>query len=78
MAGDRQIQRVTADMGATTGVTAGLLVLFRAIDTMSGVQVALNLPVGVQEIVLALWLIWKGFNTTVPAPLMAEWRPRAR
>lgn len=61
--------------GTALGATAGLLVLFRAIDTMSGAQVALNLPIGVQEIVLAVWLIWKGFNTTRPAPLTAEWHP---
>ena len=55
--------------GTTFGAIGALLVLFRAIDTMSGPQVALNVPIGVQEIVLAVWLIWKGFSTTVPAPV---------
>jgi hypothetical protein len=62
-------------VGTALGATAALLVLFRAIDTMSGVQVALNLPIGVQEIVLAVWLIWKGFESTGPAPIVAEWQP---
>lgn len=60
--------------GTTLGAFGALLVLFRAIDTMSGPQVALNIPIGVQEIVLAVWLIWKGFNTTVPAPRVTDRR----
>lgn len=58
--------------GTTFGAIGALLVLFRAIDTMSGLQVALNVPIGVQEIVLAVWLIWKGFNRTVPTPPAAD------
>jgi hypothetical protein len=61
--------------GTTLGAIGALLVLFRAIDTMSAPQVALNVPIGVQEIVLAVWLIWKGFNMTVPAPPVADWGP---
>lgn len=53
--------------GTSLGTVGALLVLFRAIDTMSGPQVALNVPIGVQEIVLAVWLIWKGFDRTAPA-----------
>lgn len=49
--------------GVALGLTGGLLVLFRVVDTMSGAQVALNIPIGVQEIVMAVWLIWKGFRT---------------
>ena len=58
--------------GTTFGAIGALLVLFRAIDTMSGLQVALNVPIGVQEIVLAVWLISKGFNRTVPTPPAAD------
>lgn len=61
--------------GTTLGAVGALLVLFRAIETMSGLQVALNVPIGVQEIVLAVWLIWKGFDTTVPPPPVADWGP---
>ena len=61
--------------GTTFGAIGALLVLFRAIDTMSGPQVALNVPIGVQEIVLAVWLIWKGFSTTVPAPVADRGAP---
>lgn len=48
--------------GTALGVVAALLVLFRAIETLSGVQVVLNVPIGLQELVLAVWLIWKGFS----------------
>jgi hypothetical protein len=61
--------------GTTLGAVGGLLVLFQTIDTLSGAQVALNVPIGVQEIVLAVWLIWKGFSTTVATPPVAGGRP---
>lgn len=48
--------------GTALGSVAGLLLLFRAIDVMSGAQVALNIPIGLQELVLALWLIRNGFD----------------
>jgi hypothetical protein len=59
-------------VGTTLGALGALLVLFRVVDTLSGVQVALNVPIGVQEIVLAVWLIWKGFRVTVPGPPAAD------
>ncbi len=58
--------------GTTLGAVAALLVLFRVIDTLSAPQVVLNVPIGLQEIVLAVWLIWKGFTTTVPAAPVAD------
>lgn len=48
--------------GVAFGVLAGLLVLFRVAGYMSTTQVILNLPIAVQEMVLAVWLIVKGFN----------------
>jgi hypothetical protein len=39
-----------------------LLVLFPAIATLSGFQIALNLPIALQEMV---WLILKGFRPTL-------------
>jgi hypothetical protein len=49
-------------VGTGLGFVAAMLVLFRVVDTMSATQVALNAPIGVQELVLAGWLIWKGFR----------------
>ena len=64
-------------VGTTLGAVAGVLVLFQAVDMMSGVQVALNVPIGVQELVLAVWLLVKGFSA--PASMLAEWpEPLAR
>lgn len=53
--------------GTALGAVAALLVLFRVTETLSGVQVALNIPIGVQEMVFAIWLILKGFRQ-VPSP----------
>jgi hypothetical protein len=41
---------------------AGLLVIFGVTNNASTVDSVLRLPLGVQEIVLAVWLIAKGFN----------------
>lgn len=60
-------------VGTTLGFTAALLVLYDAIDTLSGAQITLNLPIGVQELVLAIWLIWKGF--TIPKRATADTQP---
>jgi hypothetical protein len=42
---------------------SGILGLFTLISSMSTVQMVLVLPLAVQEMVLALWLIAKGFNS---------------
>jgi hypothetical protein len=54
-------------VGATLGIVASMLVMFRFISFLSTIQVVLNLPIGVQEMVLAVWLIVKGFNTSASA-----------
>jgi hypothetical protein len=41
-----------------------MLVMFQLVGPMSTVQVVLNLPIAVQEMVLAAWLIVKGFNSS--------------
>ena len=40
---------------------AALLVMFRLIANFSTTEVVLALPIAVQEMVLAVWLIAKGF-----------------
>lgn len=50
-------------VGVVLGMVAALLVMFGAVDSMSTVQVVLNVPIGVNEIVLAIWLIAKGFRS---------------
>ena len=49
------------------GAVAALLVLFAVVGSMSTVQVVLNVPIGIQEIVLAVWLIVKGFRASPAA-----------
>ncbi|MGO8948054.1 MAG: DUF4386 domain-containing protein [Ktedonobacterales bacterium] len=53
--------------GVLLGLVAAMLVLFGVTSYMSTTQVVLNLPIAVQEIVLAVWLIITGFNPTAIA-----------
>lgn len=50
------------------GGAAGLLVLFGITTLGSGLHTAMNVPIGVQELVLATWLIFVGFSAR-PAPV---------
>lgn len=54
-------------VGAILGLVASMFVLFGLIGQLSTIQVVLNLPIGVQELVLAVWLIVKGFNSSAIA-----------
>ncbi|HSP36565.1 MAG TPA: DUF4386 domain-containing protein [Frankiaceae bacterium] len=49
-------------VGAAAYLVAGLLVMY-GLKPLSGPQVGLEAPLGLQEIALALWLIVKGFET---------------
>jgi hypothetical protein len=49
-------------------MVSSLLVMFGLIEPMSPTQIVLALPILVQEMVLAVWLIAKGFNPSVIAP----------
>jgi hypothetical protein len=66
-------------VGTVLCLTAGLLVLFQSIAVLSSTQVVLSLPLGVQEMVLAVWLIVKGFSPKTeakpPTPTVAELHP---
>jgi hypothetical protein len=48
--------------GVVLLLVAGVLIVFDAIGPLSTAQIALAAPIGVQEMVLAVWLIVKGFD----------------
>jgi Domain of unknown function (DUF4386) len=54
-------------VGATLSIVSDLLVMFSLIGPLSTTQVVLNLPIAVQEMVLAVWLIVRGFDVSVIA-----------
>ena len=56
-------------VAVTMGFTASILVVFQAITPMSTPQIVLNLPIFLQEMVLAVWLIAKGFDPSAIASL---------
>ena len=49
-------------IGCSLTIAGSLLVLFQVIAPWSTVQAVMNLPIALQEMVLAVWLIAKGFN----------------
>ena len=53
-------------IGAPLLLAAGLLAMF-GLDPLSPILVILNLPIAVNEMVLAIWLIVKGFNSSAIA-----------
>ena len=59
-------------VGAALCMVAGMLVMFRVIGPMSTSQVVLAIPIAVQEMVLAVWLIVKGFSSSAIASLSAK------
>jgi hypothetical protein len=52
-------------VGAILYWAAGVLVLFDLIEPLSTIHVLFQAPLGLQEMVLAVWLILKGFNPSV-------------
>jgi hypothetical protein len=59
-------------VGVALGAVAALLILFGVTGSMSTAQIVLNVPIGVQEMVLAVWLIFKGFRAIPVTPASAE------
>ncbi len=49
-------------LGVALGAAAAIMIIFGATSYMSGVQIALNVPIGVNELVLAVWLLTRGFT----------------
>jgi len=58
-------------IGATLFLAAGLLGMF-GLDPFSMISIFLILPHALQEMVLAIWLIVKGFNSSAIASLSAK------
>jgi uncharacterized membrane protein YidH (DUF202 family) len=56
-------------VGAFLYWLAGLLVMFDVVVPLEGAHIALQAPLGVQEMVLALWLIIKGFGASARVPV---------
>ena len=59
-------------VGAALSLACILLTMFGQLIPFSTVFILLQLPIGLQEMVLAVWLIAKGFNQTAIASLSAE------
>jgi Domain of unknown function (DUF4386) len=63
-------------VGVAIGAIAGLCVLFQITTLKSTLHTALNIPIGLQEMVLAIWLIVKGFSSPSPdAPVIPADEP---
>ena len=54
-------------VGTILAILASLLVMFHTIDIISTVYLVLFLPIALEEMFLAIWLIAKGFNSTAIA-----------
>ena len=52
-------------IGVPLWLAASLLIMFGSLTASSGLVMFLYLPIGVNEMVLAVWLIVKGFNSSV-------------
>jgi hypothetical protein len=63
-------------VGAVLYWSASVLVLFDLVEPLSSPYIALQAPLGLQEMVLALWLIVKGFNASALASASAQTAPK--
>jgi hypothetical protein len=53
-------------------LATGFLIIFQLQTAFSPVNMAMNLPIGLQEMVMAVWLIVRGFNPSAVASLSAK------
>jgi len=60
-------------IGASLSLAAALLTIFGLLVPFSTVFILLQLPIGLQELVLAVWLIVKGFNPSAIASLSEKY-----
>jgi hypothetical protein len=58
-------------------LAAGLFSMFGIIDALSPIYATLNLPSGLQEMILAVWLIVRGFNSSATVFKAAKTEPNA-
>lgn len=71
----RLIPRWISEWGLLSSIpylAAGLLVVFGLIGHMSTIDAVLRIPLGIQEMLLAVWLIVKGFNPSAVASTTAR------
>ena len=59
-------------IGVPLWIAADLLLIFGVINPFSTSMILLNLPIGVNEMALAVWLIVKGFNPSAIASRSAK------
>jgi len=59
-------------VGCSLTIVGSLLVMFQVITPWSTAQGVMNLPIALQEMVLAVWLIAKGFNPSAAASMSAK------
>jgi len=52
-------------IGTLFTISSSLLIMFHAIDIITTIYIALNLPLVLLELVLAVWFIAKGFDSNV-------------
>jgi hypothetical protein len=51
--------------GSTLSIVASYFVMIKYIEVVTPVYMVLNLPLAIQELIFAIWLIVKGFNSAV-------------
>lgn len=59
-------------VGILLMIVTSMLLVFRVTTPMSTTQVILAIPIGVQEMVLAVWLVVKGFDASAIASLSSK------